>query len=120
MADFTLKVSKGAYEAKISLLENYLNRIDVTLNQYEALETKMDSFIEGSDDNYERLRESVVTNIKMVRKAKEMTEATLKSLQQTLESAEEFDQNLGNIIDNASDMAKNTLKGAVEAMKLFG
>lgn len=79
----------------------------------------MAKFIDGSDDNYESLRTNVENNIKMVRKAREMTDASIKMLQDTLRDMEEFGNQMGKTITETGELAMNTLKGAVEAMKLI-
>lgn len=118
MATVTLKISKGAYEAKILKLQNFLGRLDSTLTNYETLKNNMDKFIDGSDDNYESIRENVESNIKMVRKAKEMTEASIKMLQETLQDQENFTIEAKKAIDESIEIAKNTFKAAVEVAKL--
>lgn len=119
MANATLKISKGAYEAKILRLQSCLNQLDTKINQYESLRNNMAKFIDGSDDNYESLRANVENNIKMVRKAREMTDASIKMLQDTLRDMEEFGNQMGKTITETGELAMNTLKGAVEAMKLI-
>lgn len=119
MANATLKISKGAYEAKILRLQSCLNQLDTKINQYESLRNNMAKFIDGSDDNYESLRTNVENNIKMVRKAREMTDASIKMLQDTLRDMEEFGNQMGKTITETGELAMNTLKGAVEAMKLI-
>lgn len=119
MAQATLKISKGAYEAKIIKLESCLNQLDTKVTQYETLKTNMTKFMDGSDDNYEKLRANVENNIKMVRKAREMTDASIKMLKETLKDAEEFGAEANKAISEAGELAMNTLKGAVEAMKLI-
>lgn len=119
MANATLKISKGAYEAKILRLQSCLNQLDTKINQYESLRNNMTKFIDGSDDNYENLRANVENNIKMVRKAREMTDASIKMLQDTLRDMEEFGNQMGKTITETGELAMNTLKGAVEAMKLI-
>lgn len=118
MAQATLKISKGAYEAKILKLQNCLNQLDTKINQYETLRNNMTKFIDGSDDNYENLRNNVETNIKMVRKARQMTDASIKMLQDTLRDMEEFGNQMGKTLNETGELAKNTLKGAIEAMNL--
>lgn len=119
MAQATFKISKGAYEAKIIKLESCLNQLDTKITQYETLKANMNKFMDGSDDNYEKLRAGVENNIKMVRKAREMTDASIKMLKETLKQAEEFGTEMGKTITEAGELAMNTLKGAVEAMKLI-
>ncbi len=119
MAQATLKISKGAYEAKILKLENCLSQLDTKITQYESLKANMNKFMDGSDDNYNKLQENVENNIRMVRKAREMTDASIKMLKETLKQAEEFGTELGKAISESGEIAKNTLKGAVEAMKLI-
>ena len=119
MAQATLKISKGAYEAKILKLESCLNQLDTKVTQYETLKTNMTKFMDGSDDNYEKLKANVENNIKMVRKAREMTDASIKMLKETLKDAEEFGAEANKAISEAGELAMNTLKGAVEAMKLI-
>lgn len=119
MAQATLKISKGAYQAKILRLQSCLNQLDMKITQYETLKANMTKFMDGSDDNYEKLRTNVENNIKMVRKAREMTDASIKMLTETLEQAEEFGAQMGKTISQSGELAMNTLKGAVEAMKLI-
>ncbi len=119
MAQATLKISKGAYEAKILKLESCLNQLDNKITQYESLKNNMTKFMDGRDDNYEKFRTNVENNIKMVRKAREMTDASIKMLRDTLNQAEEFGEEMGRTISEAGELAMNTLKGAVEAMKLI-
>lgn len=119
MANVTLKISKAAYEAKILSLQNYLNQLDTKIAQYETLKNNMDKFIDGSDDNYEAIRNNVETNINAVRKAHEMTEASIKMLQETLKNQEEFNEQLGRTVDEGSEFAKNTISTAVKVMKMI-
>lgn len=113
-----LKVSKSAYEEKINRLNNYLNRLDATITSYEKAKNDLDSFMDGSDDNYNKMRESVETNIKTVRKAREMTVASIDMLKQTLSQMEDFGSNLGNMITSGTEAAVSGIQAAVEAMNL--
>lgn len=119
MAQATFKISKGAYEAKILRLESCLNQLDQKITQYETLKANMSKFIDGTDDNYESLRANVETNIKTVRKAREMTDASIKMLKDTLQQADEFGSQFSKAITESGELAMNTLKGAVEAIKLI-
>lgn len=119
MAQTTLKISKGAYQAKIYKLQSCLNQLDTKITQYETVRDNMEKFMDGNDDNYDNLRANVENNIKMVRKAREMTDASIKMLNETLEQAEEFGTEMRETISQAGELAMNTLKGAVEAMKLI-
>lgn len=119
MATATLKISKELYDAKILKLQGYLGQLDTKITQYETAKSNMTKFIDGTDDNYENLRNSVETNIQMVRKAREMTEASIKMLQDTLKDMENFGEQASKAITETGDLAKNTLKGAVQAMKLI-
>ena len=119
MASVMLKISKPQYEAKIFTLQNYLGRIDSTLTQYERLQTNMDSFIEGQDDNYANLRANVENNITMVRKAKEMTEASIRMLQDTLRDIESFSEEVERTIVDSGNLAKSTFKTSVEVIKIM-
>ena len=119
MATATLKISKGAYEAKILKLQGLLGGLDTKITQYETLRNNMDKFMDGSDDNYESLRQNVEQNIKMVRKAREMTEASIKMLQDTLKEMETFGEEAKKTITEAGEMAGNTLKTAVEVINLL-
>ncbi len=119
MAQATFKISKAQYEAKIIALQGYLGELDSKITQYETLKANMTKFIDGTDDNYESLRTNVETNIKTVRKAREMTDASIKMLQETLQQADEFGEQFKTAITESGELAMNTLKGAVEAMKLI-
>ena len=118
MANLTLKVSKSAYEAKITELEDLKNRLDSKVQDYKTAESSMDKFIGQGDDNYESLRENVETNIKTCQKASEMCEASIKALKETLQEMTEAGSNIGSLLSEAGELAKNTLKGAVEVAKL--
>ncbi len=119
MAKATFKISQQEYYNQIVTLQKYLAQLDMKITQYESLRNNMSKFIDGRDDNYEKLRESVETNIKMVRKAREMTDASIKMLQETLQQAEDFGGEMGQVISTAADLAKTTFRGAVEAINLI-
>ena len=119
MANVTLKVSKSSYEGKIALLEGYLNRLDSTLTDYQTAERELDSFMDGSDDNYEKMRENIRANIASVKKAREMCEASIKMLKDTLKDMEDFGTNLGKVVTESIDLTKNKIKVAVDAMNLI-
>ena len=120
MATATLKISKGAYEAKILKLQNLLNSLDTKISQYETLRNNMEKFMDGTDDNYESLRQNVEQNVTMVKKAREMTDASIKMLQDTLKEMEVFGEETKKAITETGELAGNVLKGAVEAMNLIG
>ena len=119
MATATLKISKAQYEAKILALQGYLGGLDTKITQYESLKNNMDKFMDGSDDNYEGIRNNIDQNIAMVRKAREMTDGSIRMLQETLREMEEFGEAAKTTISEAGDLAGNILKGAVEAMNLI-
>ncbi len=119
MANVTLKINKQAYEAKITMLQGYLNKLDSTITQYETLERNMDRFVDGKDDSYDSIKKQVQTNINTVRKAREMTDASIKMLQETLQNVDDMAENVKGIVTEGADLAKNTIKTAVEAMKMI-
>lgn len=116
--EIRLKVSKSAYEEKINRLQNYLNRLDSTITSYEKAERDLDSFMEGNDDHYEELRQQIENNIATVRKTRQMTEASIVSLQTTLSQMEEFGSNVGNLIQEGTEAAKGVIRTAIDAMNL--
>ena len=117
--ELRLKVSKSAYEDKITKLDNYLGRLDTAMQTYERKKIELDQFMDGSDDNYETVKANIDANIATVKKAKEMTEASMKMLRDTLKEMEDFGTNIGKLATDALDTAKTTIKGAVEAMNLL-
>lgn len=118
-AEIRLKVSKSAYEEKISRLENYLARLDNTISSYENKKTMLDSFMDGTDDNYEATRQMIEDNIQRVRKAREMCDASIAMLRQTLQEMADFGDKLKANISEAADLAKNTANAAFTAMNLL-
>ena len=118
MANVTLKVSVSAYQDKINKLEGYLNRLDSTITDYETAEKSMDKFIGEGDDNYEALRQNIEQNIATCRKAREMCDASIKALNETLSQMTDAGQNIGNLLSEAGGLAKSTISAAIEVANL--
>lgn len=119
MAEVSLKVSKAAYENQIGILQGYLTQLDTTISQYERKETELDSFMGGRDDNYENMRAGIQHNIATVRKAREMCEASIQSLQETLSAMEDFGSNMASTIQNGVEAARTGVKAAFDVMNLI-
>lgn len=117
--DLRLKVSKSAYEEKIDRLQNLLNRADNAITSYENKKTMLDSFMDGTDDNYEATLQMIEDNIARVRKARSMCEAGIQMLQGTLNDIDDFGENLRKNIENLTEMAKNTADAAFDAANLL-
>lgn len=117
--ELRLKVSKNAYREKIDRLQNYLNRADNTISSYENKKTMLDSFMDGTDDNYEATLQMIEDNIARVRKARSMCEASIQMLQGTLNDIDDFGENLKKNIETFTDLAKNTADAAFDAANLL-
>lgn len=105
--DFRLKVSVSSYQQKIATLEGYLCELDSLLERYENKKTELDSFMDGSDDNYESLLALVEENVKAVRTAKSQTEKSLEILRTTLENMQDFGSTIINTISTGAETAVN-------------
>ena len=116
--NLTLKVSKSAYQDKITRLQSLLNKLDQTITDYETLRNGMEKFIDGNDDNYEALRNNVEYNISVVRGERERTQNSIDMLEQTLLDMEEFGTGLGTTVEEAAELAKNAVKTGIEIMKI--
>lgn len=119
MAQVSLKVNKASYEAQIALLQNHLNSLDNTITQYERKRTDLDSFMGGRDDNYEKMKAGIDHNIDVVRKAREMCDASIRSLQETLTAMEEFGSNMASTIESGVEAARSGVKAAFDVMNLI-
>lgn len=117
-AEVRLKVSKSSYEAKISKLQSLIQRLDSTMTDYQTRKTELDKFMDGSDDNYEKIKAQIDENIKSVRVAKNNAEASMKMLQETLKQMDEFGGKVGNLVQTATETAINGTKTAFDTMKL--
>lgn len=115
-----LVVSRESYQNQIELLQGYLNRLDNTISQYQQKETELDSFMTGDDDNYQKMRESVEQNIRTVQKAREMCDASIQMMRQTLQEMESFGENVGRTLDSAFDAAKSGITTAFDVMNTLG
>lgn len=112
--NLTLKVSKAEYEDKIATLNDYLGKLDNSISKYRQLETKMDSFIGGEDDNFEKLRNHVETNIKAVEKERKLTENAIKTLEEILQDQESFNEQFDRTMDRLGEAAKSKIKSAID------
>ena len=117
--ELRLKVSKSAYEDKIAKLEGYITLLDGKITDYERKKTELDSFMDGTDDNYESLKQAVQENINRVRKAKEMCENSMQMLRDTLQDMDDFGENLKKNIEEGIEAAKNLSEGGFNAMNLL-
>ena len=109
-----LKINREEYQKKIDKLKELLGRLDTTVTKYEHYETSMDSFIDSTDDNYNKLRANIEQNIETVRKEQKLTQAAIESLEQTLQDQDLFDVELDKAIDTAADRAKELVDAAVK------
>ena len=118
MANVTLKVSQPAYEAKITRLQDYLNRLDTQITNYETKKTQIDEFLDSTDVNYEKVRENIQEQIDVCRHSKELCDAAIQMLQQTLSEMTDAGQNIGNLLNKAGETAKSGLNLALDVWKL--
>ena len=119
MAQVSLKVNKQSYETQIGLLQTYLNNLDGTITQYERKKTDLNSFMGGNDDNYDKMLAGIEHNINTVRKAREMCDASIQSLRETLDAMENFGSNLASTIESGVEAAKSGVKAAFDVMNLI-
>ena len=119
-AEVRLKVSKSAYEEKIAMLKDYLSELDRTIEAYEHKKTEMDSFIDGSSDGYEEIKNSVEQNKRSVEKAREMCNNSIKMLEDTLKEMEDFGENILKTAQSATEAAGAGLKTAFQVMNTLG
>ena len=118
MSNLSLKVSKSAYEEKIAKMQSLMNKLDQAIEDYQTLKNDMDKFIDGSDDNYERLRANIDENIKTVRIERERMQNSVEMLQVTLKEMEDFGQGLGTALEESIELAKSAVKTGIEIMKI--
>ena len=117
--DFRLKVSVSSYQQKIATLEGYLGELDSLLERYENKKTELDSFMDGSDDNYESLLALVEENVKAVRTAKSQTEKSLEILRTTLENMQDFGSTIINTINTGAETAVNLVSEGSRWMNIL-
>lgn len=119
MAKNFLKISKEKYTGQLNSLQNLLGKLDATITSYETKRNEMDKFIEDGDDHYQAIREGIDQNIKICRKYREMTDTSIKSLREILNSFDDFGDSARELIDTAKNEAGTIAKAAIEVANLL-
>lgn len=102
--ELELKVDSNKYEARISMLEGYVNQLEGLMGRYEALKNSVGDFM-GNDDNVEKAKEAANVGIKRCRKAIDATQANIATLQDVLSNMTNLGTNIKTVLEAAVEAA---------------
>ena len=118
-AELALKVSKGSYQDRITILDAKLAALNDVLQEYRELNNNVTSFMGETDDNFTNMQENVRANIDAVKRAIAATQESKSILQKTLDAMDTTSENIGKIMREGVDLAKNTIETAIKATTLL-
>lgn len=118
-AELALKISKSSYQDRITILDAKLNQLNDLLQEYRELNNNVTSFMSDTDDNFSNMQENVRANIQAVKKAIAATQESRDTLQRTLDAMDETAANMGTILTEGAELAKNTVETAIKAAVLL-
>ena len=102
--ELEIKVDSNKYEARISMLEGYVNRLEGLMGRYEALKNSVGDFM-GEDDNIEEAKRAADVGIQRCRKAIDATQANIASLQDVISNMTNLGSNIKTILEAAVEAA---------------
>ncbi len=114
-AELSLKISKSSYQDRITILEAKLAALNDVLQEYRDLNNNVNSFMGEVDDNFVAMQGNVRENIAAVKKAIAATEQSRDMLQKTLDAMDETGRQIGTIMQEGVELAKNTIETAIKA-----
>ena len=119
MLDLELFVSTDAYENRISQLDGYLTSLNMCLDEYNDLNSQVDSLVTGEDDSQilpllrERAEQQITaikTQIAYALECKQQLQKTLDNMKENADLAQDIAQDaidtVGNVVNAAADTAK--------------
>lgn len=118
-AELALKISKGSYQDRITILEAKLAALNDVLQEYRDLNNNVTNFMGETDDNFVAMQDNVRENIKAVKKAITATQESRDMLQKTLDAMDNTGVQIGNIVKEGAELARNTIDTAIKASVLL-
>ena len=102
--DMEIRVDTNKYEARISMLEQYVHQNEGFMAGYENLKNTVSDFL-GEDEHIEAARSAADVGIKRCRKAIEATHANIASLRDVVENMSEVGANIKTVLEAAVEAA---------------
>lgn len=109
--DLELKVDLSKYEARISMLQGYVTKLETLVEEYESLKNRVDTFLDASDDHIALMKRNVDERIVRVRKAIAAANANIKTLQHTVNNMDNLGSNITAILERGLDAATSGIFG---------
>ena len=111
-----LKVSESEYQSRIGQLDSKINELRVILGEYEALKNDAVKVFGDDDQNLAAIQAQVQNNINAVQGQMNTLAEARQMLQKQEEELGLLGQNIGTVINEAGQTAKN----AFQAIKTVG
>lgn len=111
--ELALHVNKSDYENLIGQLDGKLNEMTTLLSDYQGLKSRVDTFIQERDSNFQNMQANVDNNIDAVRRAMGFTMTAKDNLQKTVDQMDDMASNVGNLMKTAAETATNAIKTAI-------
>ena len=102
--DLEIKVDSNKYEARISMLEGYVNRLEGLMGRYESQKNSVSDFM-GEGDGVEEAKAAANVGIQRCRKAIDATQANIASLQDVLNNMNNLGTNIKTVLEAAVEAA---------------
>ena len=106
--ELQLRVDTSKYEARITMLERHIGRLEGLLAGYEELKNGVGEFL-GNDDHVEDARRAADIGIKRCQKAINATQENIKAIQELLDKYYHVGENVSTIFEEAIASASGGL-----------